>query len=182
MDKTISLSLELNPKDFADASKSLDEQFFRTRHITVIAPLAVFFIFVFTICLTADSEINIVGVILFSLIPALILWVALLSLYHFSSLIAFRKMKRSTNSSPAAHDNLQINFSDEGIEFVRVLFSAKWNWLVFTKAIETEKEILLYMDDAQKPFFIPKRAFVSDEDLNFVKCLMRTKLVEKAQF
>jgi hypothetical protein len=182
MDKTISLNLEITPKDYANAADSLQKRHFLVKYNFAILPAAVFLLFAIIIYLMADAQINILGLILFSLIPALILWVALLVLNEFSPRLISRKMKKIINSAPLIQGNLRVNFTDEGIEFLRELTESKMNWLVFTKAIESEREFLLYWGANQEPFFIPKRAFASAEDLNFVRCLMRAKLAEKAEF
>jgi hypothetical protein len=183
MDKTISLILEVTPRDYANAADALDKRHFLLKYNFTVLPAAVFLVFVVIIYLMADAQqINVSGLILFSLIPALMLWVALLVLNHFSSQLVSRRMKKVISSSPLIQGTLRVNFTDQGIEFLRELTESKLNWRVFTKAVESEREFLLYWGDNQEPFFIPKRAFNSAEDLNFVRCLMRAKLAAKAEF
>jgi hypothetical protein len=126
-------------------------------------------------------EINILGLLLVSAIPALLLWVAMLVLNSFSPSLLSRRVKKMIKSSPFMQGELQMNFTDEGIEFLRELASSKINWKAFTKVIESEREFLLYSTAKEPPIFIPKRAFASNEDLNFVRYLVRTKLGDKTE-
>ena len=182
MDKTISLNLEVIPKDYVNAIESVRKRSLLHKYNFIILPLVVFFAVVIIICLMADRNINILGLILFSLIPALMLWVGLLVLNLSSSHLFLRKVTKIINSSPFLQGKLQVNFTNEGIEFLRESNSAQLDWLIFTKAIESEREFLLYAGNHDLPFFIPKRAFASNEDLNFVRSLIQAKLAEKANF
>ncbi len=183
MDKTISLNLEITPQDYVNATGFLKSRSFLSKYSFIIFPLIVFFSFVLIICWMSNNirEINVLGLLLVSAIPALLLWVAILVLNSFSPFLHSRRVKKIINSSPFMQGEVQMNFTDEGIEFLRELVSSKINWRAFTKAIESDRQFLLYYSDKESPIFIPKRAFVSNEEINFVRCLVRAKLGDKAE-
>ena len=71
---------------------------------------------------------------------------------------------------------------DEQVLFQSENKLEKWSWAVFSKKIETRKYFILLSDQTLGNFFfIPKRAFSSEEDKNIFKKFLETKILPKAR-
>lgn len=184
MNKTLSLNLEITPQDYENAAEFLKKRSFTRQYGFIVYPLITYVFFILLIFWMSNdiSRMNIPATFLVSAIPALIMWVGILLIDVISPLPRTHSVKTLINYSPYMQGTTQMNFTDEGIEFLKELASTKMKWRAFSKVIESKSELFLYTSEKSCPIFIPKRAFNSNEDMNFIKYLITMRLADKSAF
>jgi hypothetical protein len=183
MDEKLFLHVKYSARDYARVSGFMKQQKFLNKYSFIFMFVGVFVtIAAFTFMLADDkSSINYLGLITVSLLPALALGGLIYFLEQFlSPALMKRSVAKQIKSSPALNEEQAICFSTEGIEISGELFSQKIKWEAIIKAIESETDFIFYTTRDSGKFF-PKTAFVSETDANFIRCLARAKLGDKAE-
>lgn len=184
MNEKLLLQIDYSADDYIRASVFMRNQTLLHRYNFLFTFTIIFFaIATFTFLLANDkTSINYAGLVAIAFFPALFLGVTvvLLDKYVFP-FFGKQTIKRQMKSSLSFNNENEICFSDEGIEISNELSSSKLKWEAFLKAFESDSDFIFYTSN-KTSIFIPKTAFLSDADTNFLRCLSRAKLSDKAQF
>lgn len=94
--------------------------------------------------------------------------------------ITKRAITKQYESSPIMQNEMEYTITDEYLESSNPLSGGRIAWDGIIKAIESETEFLLY---ASSKFsnFLPKRIFVSAEQMDIFRSLVREKLGDRAK-
>jgi hypothetical protein len=90
-------------------------------------------------------------------------------------------IKNQIKSSPLLSECNFVIFDESGIKGKTSISSSETNWEAFVKAYETEKDFFFFTSN-KLAVFIPKHAFISDEQINQLRELTKTKLGDRAKF
>lgn len=113
--------------------------------------------------------------ILFAILPYLLMVVVV----HFGgNFIQNFVLKRNWNSQPNLKNEIRVETSDEELKITTPLAESKMQWSFYTHWRETPNSFMIYQSHACLNLF-PKRAFVSNEQANEFRELLRAKLRNK---
>ena len=131
MEQPVSLKLKYTVDDPIRVARFVQRQSFIFRHDAILVAGIVFLAFALIIILMADNlaEINILGLVAFSAVPAIILGLSVYLLHRFfNPWLAKRRVTKYFESSPIMNDEKQIEFSNEGIRLTGNLSSSFVKW------------------------------------------------------
>lgn len=183
MKKPVSVKLKFSIDDIIRVVHFHQNQSFIFRYDVAITGSMVFLAFATAIVVMANdfNEINVLSSIIFSAIPAI---AVAISVYFLHKLLypwlAKRRVTKYFKSSPIMHDEILVEFLDEGIKSTGKLSSSLVAWGAIVKAVESKTDLIFYTGPAWPGLHIAKKAFDSDEDLDSVKVLLQQTLNEKA--
>ncbi len=156
-------------------AKFVQNQSFIYRHDVLLTTGIVFVAFALLIVLMANDlpQINILGVLLFSVIPAIIVG-GVVFLMHgpIGSWLVKRRMTRFFKASPIMNEERLIEFSSEGIKSEGDLSSSFLKWGGVTRVIESDTDLMFYTGKEKFGWYVPKSAFESNDELDSVKSLL----------
>lgn len=184
MERPVSIKVKYTVDDPVRVVKFVRNQSFIYRYDAVLTASIVFVLFTVIIISMADDlvELNILGLVVFSSIPAILVGLVVHFLHRILfPLLARRRVKKYFDSSPIINDETLVEFSNEGIKTTGNLSSSFVKWGAITKVVESETDLMFYTGNESLPWYIPKTALVSDRALNSVKSCLRQNLVEKAK-
>jgi hypothetical protein len=160
-------------------AKFVQNERFVYRHDVILTAGIVFFGFALLIAWMANDlpQLNILGVLLFSAIPAFVVGLCVYLMHGpLGSWLAKRRAKKHFKSSPIMNDDLLFEFSNEGIRSSGNLSSSFLKWEAFTKVVESETDLMFYTANERYLSYVPKRAFGSNDDLHSVKKFLHETL------
>jgi len=184
MDQPISLKIKYTIDDPIRVARFVKNQSFIYRHDAILTTVLVFLFFAFLVFSISNSlsEINILGLVVFSVIPAIIVGTTVYLLHGPVGLwLAKRRVTKFFESSPLINDEKTIEFSQDGIKNTGNLSSSFIKWEAITKAIESDTDLMFYTGNEKFGWYIPKNAFKCDKDLSSIRILLRQTLNENAQ-
>jgi hypothetical protein len=184
MDQPISLKIKYTIDDPIRVARFVKNQSFIYRHDAILTTVLVFLFFAFLVFALSNSlsEINVLGLIVFSIIPAIVVGVTVYLMHGPVGLwLAKRRVTKYFESSPMVNDEKTIEFSSDGIKSTGNLSSSFMKWEAITRAIESETDLMFYTGNEKFGWYIPKNAFDSDKDIISVKTLLRQNLSENAR-
>lgn len=183
MEKPISVKVKFCIEDPIRVARFHQNQSFIFRYDAALTGSIVFLGFAVAIVGMANDlhEINVLGLALFSAIPATIAALAVCVLRGLiSPWLARRRVTKYFKSSPLMNDESVIEFSERGIKSTGNLSSSFVKWEAVVKAVESKTDLMFYTSASFPGLYIAKNAFNSDADLDSVKALLRQTLDEKA--
>ena len=179
----ISVKIQFSVDDAMRVVRFHQNQNFIFRYDVVITGSIVFLAFAIAIIALANdlNEINILGLILFSAIPAITVSVIVYFLHKILyPWLGKRRATKYFKSSPIMHDEILVEFLDEGIRSTGGLSSSLVLWGAFVKVVESQTDFMFYTGTGWPGLYIAKKAFNSDKEIDSVKVLLEQRLKEKA--
>lgn len=184
MNQELTVRAKYSTEDYVKALTYMQSRRFMYKYGSIVVFAIVFTAIVLLILLMANdkSGINFFAMMFFALLPALFVGGAdYLVKKIVSPLILKRTISKQLKSSPALQEEQNIMISNEGIKYSNNLTSSAIKWEAVIEALESEADFLFYTS-SRFAHFIPKNAFVSEIDVDYVRCLARAKLGDKAAF
>ena len=181
--EAVTLNLQLKTDDYVRVLRFMQSQKLIVRYGPLIAFGVLFLvIFGFIFLLSEDRLVSIPASLLVSFFPAAIAAGSVYLVDRYVSLPFLKfSIRRQLKSNPLFDKEILVTFDDEGISSETSQSSTSIKWDGFIRAVETQTDFLFYTSNKFSNF-VPKDAFVSPSDLNFVGCLARSKLGDKAEF
>lgn len=183
MEKVVSVKIKYSVDDTIRVVRFHQNQSFIFHYDVAITGSIVFLAFVIGIVVMANdfNEINVLSSIIFSAIPATAVAISVYLLHKFLfPWLAKRRVTKYFKSSPIMHDEILVEFFDEGIKSTGKLSSSLVAWGAIVKAVESKTDLIFYTGPGWPGLHVAKKAFDSDEDLDSVKVLLQQTLNGKA--
>ena len=184
MSQSLTISLELSNDDYTRVLRRMHSENFFFKygpHVTFTVLFIGILGFIFFLSLEAQ-QLRLSAAFIVASIPAAL---AAGAVYALDRVLAFpllaRSIRKQVKSSPVLSETHTVTFDDEGISTSASLTSSSIKWDGFIRAVETETDFLFYTT-TKYSHFVPKEAFLSETDVDFVRCLARAKLADKAEF
>ena len=184
MNEKIFLRIKFTVDDYVRVLIFMRNQLFINKYLFFIFPPVVFLTLVIILYLSASdkSTVNWLEMFFAGFVPAIFVTMIVYLLNKFSSPLTLKRaIKKQYESSPAMQEERSVVISNEGIESSGKLASGTIKWEAIIKGVESETDFIFYTT-SKFSNFIPKNAFVSEDDVNFLRCLSRAKLGDKAKF
>lgn len=183
MNEEINLEIQYTVDDYVRGVSFVQNRQFINKYGFAIAPLLLFLFggFIFALKMQKESVVTSIISSLPFFVAALIVFLVLLLLRKFPNPILKWNIKRQFRSSPLLNEPQRISFDEEGINGETYLSSGLTKWAAIIEATET-KDDLFFFTSNKFAMFVPKRAFVNEEQINQVRQLAKESLGEKAKF
>lgn len=175
MERSISVKVTYTPQDSLRVAQFIRDQSFVYRNDVWLTSGFVFIACIVAIVLMANdtSTINIIGVLAFSAIAAIAVGIGVFVLHKVLNPWWMRRtIKKNFQSSTTASEEVQITFSDKGVNSQTELTSSFTKWPAIVKIVESKSDILFYGGNTIT-WFLPKSTFESPDDLASLKVLLQ---------
>ena len=184
MNHSLTISLDLSADDYI---RVLRRRHLESFFVKYGAPLTFVTLFLgilgFILFLSLDAQqVNVFSAVLVAFLPSAVGAGAVYATDRFISIpLLSRSVRKQIASNPTVYETATVTFDNEGITTVTSLTSGSVKWDGFIRAVENETDFLFYTT-SKFSHFVPKETFLSETDIDFVRCLARAKLAEKAEF
>ncbi|WP_392535214.1 YcxB family protein [Nostoc sp. C117] len=125
--------------------------------------------------LLSQGHVSFQEILLSAILPNLLIVVVA---YFATYVIRYFLIKRTWNSQPNLKNEISVETSDEELKITTPLSESKMQWSGYTHWRETPNLFMVYQSRNCLNMF-PKRAFISDEQANEFRELLRAKLPNK---
>lgn len=181
MSRSVSVTVTYTPDDALRVTTWIKNQSYFYRNAAWIVSVTVFCVFIAMILfLTNDlGQLNLLGAIVFSSIPAALIGVVVFLLHmSLNPRLMRRAIAKYYRSSPISNEETETVFSDERIRIKSSLGSSEIEWPAIVKCVETDSDILFYLGTLPS-WFIPKQALASVGELAMLREILSDSLKGK---
>ena len=182
MKEQISIQIKYTPEDYSNLIESLKKMSVLSKYGHIFIPSVLFLSLVSAIYQMsyATDKINWLAVLIISSIPALFLSLVIIIINKTSPFWIKRKMAKVIEMSPLLSDGFEFILDYRELRKIGKLGSSNTKWEAFTTVVESETEFMLFSHKTILSF-IPKTAFMTSADIDYVRCLFRAKFPENVE-
>ncbi|BAZ39968.1 hypothetical protein NIES4101_59250 [Calothrix sp. NIES-4101] len=158
----------LNVKDFQEMNKAHPKKILKIYFLGI----AVFLIFMSLLPLIQSGKITLQDIITDVILPNLILFICF---YLGMKIIPPLILKYSWKNHPASQRDIHVEVVEEGLIISTSVEESNLKWAIFESWLETPNLFLVYQTKNCCNIF-PKRAFMSEADINQFRDILRERV------
>lgn len=182
MAERIELEIKYTVEDYVRSMDFMQRRFFIFKYLPylMIIGAIVFTVVYLSYAPTLESGLNILLTPV-NATPILIMLVIGLWFMFLPNPLLRWNISRQMKSSPALQQTNTFSLDEKGIKWSGHLGSGEIKWGAIVESVETKSDFFFFTSD-KFAHFVPKRAFVSEEQQNQLRTLAKNNLGDKAKF